>query len=223
MRYVTNGAGFNHDLRPVFGLSWRDAAMYANWMHNDRNSDPASLWGGAYGTSTWNDHPATQFTDQLTHEPGARFWIPTLDEWMKATFYDPNRHGDGSGGWWRYCSSSDDPPVPGLPGVPGATTSAGIDLPDLTVFDLPLGSYPSALSPWGLLDTSSGAAEWLEDNFSVVGLRERGVGGSWAGDLHYEVEAHAAGFSSQYLATGSLTSIRPASIVPSPGSGGLRC
>jgi hypothetical protein len=218
-RFRTNGEGFNYDLRPVFGLTWRDAAMFCNWLHNGKSSDPSSLYSGAYDTSTWNTAPATNFTDALTHEPGARFWIPTLDEWMKAVFYDPNKSGPGQDGWWRYCNSSDLPPVPGFPGTPGATTSAGIDTPNvLELLDLDLGSYPDALSPWGLLDTSSGALEWLEDNFSPTGLRERGVGGSWAGDLSYEVDAHAAGFGSRYLAGGDLSSFRVASLVPEPSA-----
>ena len=90
-----------------------------------------------------------------------------------ASFWDPNRHGAGQGGFWQYVNGSDRPPVPGFPDEPGAETSAGIpitriDLPYTALGDIPVGAYPQSQSPWGLLDTSGGVEEWTE-----------GVEGSW--------------------------------------------
>ncbi len=131
---------------PLFGgIRWRDAALYCNWLNNGKSSDPASLWGGAYDTSTW-DSDGPPYTDALTHEPGAQFWIPTQDEWMKAAFWDPQN--PTLGGWWRYLNASDEPPITGMPGEPGATTSAGLTTaPNFNPQDIPLGAYPLALSP----------------------------------------------------------------------------
>lgn len=223
-RYIYSGDGFDRGQWPVFDMSWRQAAMYANWLNNGKSSDPQSLFGGAYDTSTWNDFPANTYTDALTHEPGARFWIPTLDEWMKASFYDPNKNGPNQDGWWLYANSSDLPPIPGLPGEPGATTSAGLASGDVDALAIPLGSYPTALSPWGLLDTSDGAQEWLEEAFILPGqtlLRERGLGGSYAGDHAYITDAHAAGFSSLNPGSAFPTSLRIASLIPAPASSGV--
>jgi hypothetical protein len=146
---------------PVIGISWRAAAYYVNWLHNDKGSNPEDIRAGVYDVSTFGQNPDGTFTDQLTHDPDARFWIPTLDEWMKAAFYDPNRFGSGQRGWWNYCNSSDVAPIPGLPGV--GETSRGLDDPNIDEWLIPLGSYPQTQSPWGLLDVSGGAAEWLED------------------------------------------------------------
>src|SRR5690606_21628647 len=102
------------------------------------------------------------FTDQATRSPGAKFWIPSLDEWIKAAHYDPDRWRDGEAGYWRYSHTSDDPPIPGAPGE--GQTSAGYDPPGVDeAFYIPLGSYPDVQSPWGLLDTTGGAAEWTEE------------------------------------------------------------
>ncbi len=150
---------------PVFGISWRQAAMYMNWLHNDKQPTLAALQTGAYDTSTFGDLPGGQFTDAATHLPGAKYWIPTLDEWIKAAHYDPNRYGEGQGGYWQSVNSTDDPLIAGLPGV--GQTSAGLEINDplLGERDIPLGAYADQMSPWGLLDLSGGASEWTEETY----------------------------------------------------------
>lgn len=199
---------------PLFGgITWRNAALYCNWLHNGKSSDPNSLWSGAYDTSTW-DSDGPPYTDALTHQPGAQFWMPTQDEWMKAAYWDPER--EAMDGWWRYLNGSDSPPVPGLPGEPGATTSAG--LVDSPIFpqDIALGAYPEALSPWGLLDTASGNQEWLEEPFYPGDLRWRGTHGARAsGDLD---EAYISSIGGDGVTSRAAT-LRLASAVPSASTG----
>ncbi len=147
----------NAAMAAVGGISWRDAARYCNWLNNGKSADVASLTTGAYDTSTWGPGPTGgSFTDAERHLPGARYWIPTLDEYLKAAHYDPNKGGEGVGGWWLYNNRSDTEPVSGPPGV--GETSAGTG-----DFRIPLGSYPQTASAYGLLDLSGGASEWLED------------------------------------------------------------
>lgn len=171
----------NAAMFPVFGISWRTAALYCNWLHNNKSSDPAALLSGAYDVSTWGQNANGTAADAVTHSPGARFWIPTIDEQIKAFYYDPNRNGPAQGGYWSYANGRDTPNVPGLPGV--GETSAGLILDDqYTVRFIPLGSYPSQRSPWGLLDTSGGTAEWTEGWLPATGLaQERIVVGTAAG------------------------------------------
>lgn len=149
----------------VGGISWRSAAMYCNWLHNGQSSDFESLMSGAYDASTFITNPDGSFQDQPTRSPDARFWIPSLDEHLKATHYDPNRFGDGQGGWWLYPYSSDTAPVSGWPDEPGAQTSADTSFRDgmNPAFYIQVGDYPLATTPWGLLDASGGAGEWIEE------------------------------------------------------------
>lgn len=42
----------------------------------------------------------------------ARYWIPTENEWYKAAYYDPNKNGVGSAGYWTYPTRSDTMPTP---------------------------------------------------------------------------------------------------------------
>ncbi|MCC5822293.1 MAG: formylglycine-generating enzyme family protein [Phycisphaerales bacterium] len=156
------------ELSPI-GINWRQAAMFCNWLHNGHSSDPASLLNGAYDTATFTYNEDTNtFNDQATRHPDARYWIPSLDEWLKAAHYDPNKNGQGPG-WWEYAHSSDAPPVYGMPGEGDVarqlTQEQMIQLagPGASPLYIPLGLYPDVQSPWGLLDLLGGNREFVED------------------------------------------------------------
>lgn len=210
--------------RPVFGISWRWGAMYANWLHNDKSSDWSAVFGGAYDTTTWNSD-GRPHTDSLTHEPGAKFWIPTLDEWLKAVYYDPHKSGPDQEGWWQWVNASDEPPIPGLPGTPGATTSAGLPLGSVgdpgDPIRIPVGAYPDAQSPWGLLDTAGGASEWNEEPYHPGFLIDRGYHGAsaWNED-NYVLLSHVSAISGAPLNIGAGNTIRLASAIPGPSACG---
>ncbi|MEC9374105.1 MAG: SUMF1/EgtB/PvdO family nonheme iron enzyme [Planctomycetota bacterium] len=136
---------------------WRYFARYANWLHNEKQTTAEAFESGAYDTSTFGVDENGDITDQATRSPGAKFWIPSLDEWTKAAHWDPEKN-DGKGGYWLYPTTSDDEPVGGPPGA--GETSANWSGPFV---QLPVGSYPDTMSPWGLLDLSGGEREWMEN------------------------------------------------------------
>lgn len=146
------------------------------------------------------------FTDDLTHAPDAKFWIPSLDEWMKAAFYDPNRFGPNQEGWWTWANSMDREPVYGLP---GEGESNGTLSPGLSI---PLGAYASSLSPWGLLDTSGGTSEVV----SAVALTDAGVltMGTGPGSSFLPLFDQAGFANSEPIGFSGLTGLRVASAVP---------
>jgi len=221
-RYVGPGTKYklrpsipNAAMLPVTGISWRDAARYCNWLHNGKSSDLNALITGAYDTTTFGLNPDGSFTDSLTHLAGAKYWIPTFDEWMKAAYFDPDRYGKGVAGWWTFTNKSDGPGIAGLPGV--GTTSAGLNLPDFAQWNIPLGAYPQSLSPWGLLDTSGGAREWTEEGAPTGAPRERIVLGSAAGAAD-SADFIASLTSREPDAFSISTGLRIATTVPSPGT-----
>lgn len=156
----------------VGGITWRTAAIYTNWLHNNRSLDRVAFMSGAYDVSTFGFTPEGVFTDQAAHSPGARYWVPTLDEWMKAAHYDPSKqNGDGStGGWWQYSITRDTPPVyqrpPSMGGVGEA--NAGFILTGEAQFSIPLGAYTTITSPWGLFDTAGATSEWTETVYEIA-------------------------------------------------------
>ena len=216
-RYALPASKPNAGMLPVYGISWRECALYCNWLQGGQSSDPASLLTGANDVSTWGPGPQGSFTDALTHLPGAQFWIPTLDEQVKAFHYDPNRYGPGQGGYWLNKNMRDTTGIAGPPGV--GQTSAGYVDPNVNrgEMNIPLGAYPDQLSPWGLLDTSGGASEWDERAFPNIGLPgERGYFGGSAGFTSTADSIHAV--SSGTPSSASIDrGFRVASSVPSPG------
>ena len=108
--------------------------------------------------------PRWSYNDQLVRSPGAKFWIPNLDEWTKGMHYDPHRNGPDQEGYWRYPTTSDTAPIPGYPvelggnGTGQTSASLHIDSGSDRVW-VPVGSYPDVQSPWGLLDGSGGWSE----------------------------------------------------------------
>lgn len=220
-RYVLPANDPDAGMQPVFGISWREAALYCNWLHNGQSTNPVSLLTGAYDVSTWGTIPGGTITDGLTHLPGALFWIPTYDEQMKAFHYDPNRHGPGQGGYWADMNGRDTRGIAGPPGV--GQTSAGWEDPNtgLGEFNIPLGAYPSQMSPWGLLDTSGGTTEWSELITNRVGPpTERGSMGAPAGSQTLLDNIYQNG-SQHPDSGGSDYGFRIASSVPSPGAASL--
>ncbi|MBL9001115.1 MAG: SUMF1/EgtB/PvdO family nonheme iron enzyme [Phycisphaerae bacterium] len=203
-------------LLPVSGPSWRTSAMFCNWLHNDKRTDLHAVMNGAYDVSTFGSNGQV-FTDQAAHHPDARYWIPTLDEWIKGAYYDPNHGGLGIGGWWwRSVNGSNTPLIYGPPGQGQA--NADFDLPNGGHYRIPLGAYPDTVSPWGLLDVAGATREHLETLFVVDGIRYRFFHGShWTsgdggGDVIYGMGADFPGLPDLF------TGFRIATVVPAPSA-----
>jgi formylglycine-generating enzyme len=69
--------------RPVNYVNFWDAARFANWLHNGQPS-------GAQGSATTEGGAYHNIGNQelFGRSPGARYFIPSEDEWYKAAFHD---------------------------------------------------------------------------------------------------------------------------------------
>lgn len=202
----------NTDNWPV-DISWRTAARFCNWLHNGRVNQAWAFETGAYDTSTFGRDPQTHaFTDTSTHLPGARYWIPSLDEWIKAAHFDPDRYGSGQAGYWLYPHSSDTAPITGLPG-----TGAQADVQTAIIVDV--GSYPSVRSPYGLLDAVGNLSEWTED-WQPDGYRMI-RGDDYIGRSQGIGLDRLNGWYVAYPPTDGGSGLRMATVVPTHGSIGL--
>ncbi len=161
---------------PVGGITWRTAARFCNWLHNNKSSDLSAIANGAYDTSTFG-YVGPRFTDQFTRNPDARYWIPSLDERMKAVYYDPNQPNNGQNGWFTFgVNGTNTPPRYGPPGVGDANANF-----EDGAFSIPLGAYPHMVSPWGVLDAAGATTEWTETvRFSEgSAIARRFAGSDW--------------------------------------------
>lgn len=212
------------EMLPVGNLSWRMAAMICNWYHNGKALGREAFLNGAYDVSTFS-YTGTVFNDQFTYNVGARYWIPTWDEWLKSAHFDPNKNGQGQGGWWVYPNASDTPLVYGPPGVlvNGVAAQAnagwdGNDFPGHNPFGMRLGAYGNVTSAFGLFDLAGATTEWTEGISLTNGVFPTGrlfEGSAWVfGDvLSDQVQYRGSDFPS--LSTFDL-GFRLASSIPAP-------
>ncbi len=88
--------------KPVNYVSWFDAARVANWLHNGKGNGDTETGAYTLANSTVAPAPAVNV--------GARFWIPTEDQWYKAAYYGVGLNG-GSGGYSAYAHGSGNQPA----------------------------------------------------------------------------------------------------------------
>lgn len=168
--------------RPITYVSWFDAARFANWMHNGQPvgpQGPATTETGAYTLNGAFQGPG------IARNPGARFYLPSEDEWYKAAFYSATLNS-GSGGYYLYATQSN--AMPGnLIGAAAnqanciasgfAVTQAG-NLSSAQNYLTDVGAFASSASFYGTFDQSGNVFEWfdiVDQSGSSAGLR----GGGW--------------------------------------------
>jgi sulfatase modifying factor 1 len=86
--------------KPVNFVSWWDAARVANWLQNAQGSGSTETGAYTLNNATTGTAPAVN--------SGARFYIPTEDQWYKAAYY---KGGSTNAGYWVYATQSDTAPT----------------------------------------------------------------------------------------------------------------
>lgn len=142
---------------PVVFVSRFDAMRFANWLHN----------GGPEGDAGSTEQGSYAFVGgvlQGGREPGARFVIPSLDEWYKAAYYDP-----ATGSYRDYPTGSDTLPVATSPTRDlGNQVNAGSAPGSLGGLS-DAGAYRFSASAFGTLDQGGNTLDWLEDSLALRG------------------------------------------------------
>jgi sugar lactone lactonase YvrE/formylglycine-generating enzyme required for sulfatase activity len=88
--------------KPVNFVNWFDAARFVNWLHNGQpiaSSTNDSYNARETGAYTLNN----ALTGTILKNPGAKWWIPSENEWYKAAYY---KGGNANAGYWDYPSQS---------------------------------------------------------------------------------------------------------------------
>lgn len=132
--------------RPVVYIGYRDAMRYCNWLQTGDTER------GAYDVSTPN----------ARRNAGARYFIPTDDEWCKAAYYDPTRLGNRK--YWDYPCRTSDPP-PNDPKLPHACNYLrdGVYLGEKGPFYLAeVDAYPTSDTYYGCCQMAGNVWEWVE-------------------------------------------------------------
>jgi formylglycine-generating enzyme required for sulfatase activity len=179
------GLGITKDTRgpnkPATRVSWFEAARFVNWLNTSSGNAPAYKFveGECFEEETgcfqlWTPVDAGYNTANPFRNTLARYFLPTVDEWYKAAFYDP-----ATVTYFNFPTESDTPPIPVASGT----------APGTAVFDQPFEQGPADImlaggpSPFGTIGQAGNVHEWDEteldltndDPIAVRGLR----GSSW--------------------------------------------
>ncbi len=176
------GQGFEYTPEPTMAqkpavLTAADAMALANWLHNIHDSGTDAYESGVYDS----------LESPLDRNPGALFFIPTIDEWAKAAYF---KGGKPTSGYHAYptATSEDLVPVSGLmaegrPSLRGVETAANFGgkaawdgaPPDGNPTDVGQNGAPSA---YGAFDMGGNVAEW-----AIVGSEPAASGGDFRAPL----------------------------------------
>jgi hypothetical protein len=84
--------------KPATSVSWNQAARFVNWLNTSSGSTPAykfAIQPGEAGyiqntnIELWTISDAGYNPNNLYRNSLARYFLPSVDEWYKAAYYDP--------------------------------------------------------------------------------------------------------------------------------------
>ncbi|RNC80971.1 MAG: hypothetical protein ED559_03990 [Phycisphaera sp.] len=159
--------------KPASGFSWLSAARYCNWLHNGKrvgSQGPLTTETGAYNMG--------RPIEQIVRLPGARWFLPSENEWYKAAYFDPGSGAGGNSYYWMYPTSADTIPVQARsdslgtvvnPGANVANYARGVDWNGTDCDDpsVPCGNVSAvgsagSTSPLGCFDMGGNIYEWTD-------------------------------------------------------------
>ena len=159
--------------RPMTWVTLWDTMRFANWLHNGQPT-------GAQGAATTEDGAYTlngyigSDGSWITRNPGARFAIPSENEWYKAAYYDPDK--PGGAGYWDYPTGSNAVPANTvLPLDPGNNANYFAAPPNdfysigAPYFKTEVGEFENSESPFGTFDQAGNVRECTETIFGPSG------------------------------------------------------
>lgn len=171
--------------RPIVYVKFYDIARFANWMHygcpNTGKSEIGTTEGtynkGAYNTSDFEEVRSGKKAPYPTfgkRNKGARYWIPSENEWYKAAYYDPQLIGNRK--YHDYPTRTSDAPLLSEANYM-VNNHFSVGAP---YFVAPVDSFANSPSYYGTLQQGGNVWEWIEDwQYGIIG--NRGLrGGSWS-------------------------------------------
>jgi hypothetical protein len=153
--------------RPATGVSWKEAAVFVNYLNQSQGYQPAYNIDSNGNLQLWSNSQAWRPLGQNDFENGIRvnlfrhqdaaFWLPSVDEWYKAAYYDPNKGSEG--GYWKYATGSDSVPTPVKEGTLSGTAVHSFDQGVGPAFI----DNAGGLSPLGTMAQNGNVWEWMAE------------------------------------------------------------
>jgi formylglycine-generating enzyme required for sulfatase activity len=154
-------SNYSYENKPVVFIDWYDALRFANWLHNGK-CGPGTTEYGAYTLLGGTPIPSNHET--ITRNPGARWFIPNVNEWYKAGFYDA-----AADEYYDFATGTSATPNNKMPDFDNGNSANFFAQSYMTLDDdFPLAdveSYQKSASPYGTLQQNGNAWEWTENYF----------------------------------------------------------
>ncbi len=197
---------------PATHISWFDAARFCNWMHNGQPRGTGEIVGSTETGAYMLNGDTSEGTER--REPGAKWWIPSENEWYKAAYYDP-RLNNGTGGYWLYPTRSNNAPnniVGGGVNEANCIVNGRFCVNVGPVADnshlTPVGSFPNSHSYYGTFDQGGDVLQWndasFQEIFRISPRKLRGVRGGCANSFAESMQSSARGGDSPSSKVGLL-------------------
>ena len=175
--------------KPATSVTWNEAARFVNWLNTSSgypvaykfalNPGDAGYTSNAQANANialWTAGDGAAFNAANPYRNNlAAFYLPSVDEWYKAAYYDAT-----TGTYFDYPTGSNTAPTP-----VGSGTGAGT-----AVYSRPFGDPPAditlagGLSPYGTMGQGGNVMEWEETDANLVNgpvTDVRGIrGGYWS-------------------------------------------
>jgi hypothetical protein len=211
------GLGITKDTRgpnkPATSVTWFEVARFVNWLNTDAGYPVAYKFDALGNFQLWDPNDPGYDATNLYRNKRARYVLPSIHEWHKAAYYDPD-----AGVWYDYPTGSSSVPD-------------GIDFPGDPNFDAVFfdgGSNPQPndvtnvglLSPFGTAGQGGNVREWEETAFDRINddpADHRHVQGGSLNDSANGLAAFNSGVGTNPALDSPIIGFRVA-LVPEPGA-----
>jgi formylglycine-generating enzyme required for sulfatase activity len=174
------GLGISKDTRgpnmPATGVTWFEAAKFVNWLNASEGFTPAYKFDGLGAFQLWQPGDLGFNPANLFRNKRARYFLPSIDEWHKAAYYDPV-----AGAYYDYPTGSDN--------IPDGIDFIGDSAFDAVFFDGASNQGPNEITNVGISSAyatfgqGGNIREWQEtafDRMNSNAIEQRATpGGGW--------------------------------------------
>ena len=171
--------------KPATDVSWNEAARFVNWLNTSQGYQAAynfTTTGVNDNIALWSSGDAWQQDgENLFRNKDAHFWLPSMDEWYKAAFYDPVTDT-----YREYATANGLVPTAVASGTGANTAVFGgqYEVADITL--------AGGLSAFGVMSLSGNVWEWDETSYDLSNSSassSRGLRGGYWHSFSFDVSS----------------------------------
>jgi formylglycine-generating enzyme required for sulfatase activity len=152
---------------PINFVSFWDSCRFVNWLQNGQPTGLQNASTTEDGAYTLNGYTGNSGIS-IQRNSGAKWFLPSDNEWYKAAFYDPGK--PGGAGYWDYPIRSNTEPKrespPGTDLVNGSWNVNQVVGPPYYTTKVGAYSAKPSTSAYGTYDQGGNQGEWCDTNFA---------------------------------------------------------